>query len=273
MQMQVELSALHRQLGSTMIYVTHDQVEAMTMADKIVVLNGGRVEQVGAPLDLYNRPANIFVAGFIGSPAMNFLSGNIEAHEPGATRVRVGSESVRIPRDLAAEAGAHVTLGIRPEHLSPASVRGIKLADVKVDLIENLRGESYFTPACPTGGPSPCRSTATTALPSAPLSQLRPTPVPTTFSTSAAAPFRLGLVVCLAAPRPGSTTSWSAVLLGPFQGNPSSRSSSCNSAGCRPSRIASTISGASIVSRRTRLTYVACTHFALAIPPASHARR
>jgi multiple sugar transport system ATP-binding protein len=77
-QMRVEISRLHRDLGNTMIYVTHDQVEAMTMADKIVVLNSGRIEQVGAPLDLYNNPVNRFVAGFIGSPKMNFLKARIE---------------------------------------------------------------------------------------------------------------------------------------------------------------------------------------------------
>ena len=76
-QMRAEISGLHQRLGTTMIYVTHDQVEAMTMADRIVVLRGGRVEQVGTPLELYNRPANRFVAGFIGSPQMNFLGGTI----------------------------------------------------------------------------------------------------------------------------------------------------------------------------------------------------
>ena len=89
-QMRVEISTLHRDLGNTMIYVTHDQVEAMTMADKIVVLNGGRIEQVGAPLELYNHPVNRFVAGFIGSPKMNFLDGRIAAREEGATVIEVG---------------------------------------------------------------------------------------------------------------------------------------------------------------------------------------
>ncbi|MFX8660827.1 sugar ABC transporter ATP-binding protein, partial [Acinetobacter baumannii] len=84
----------HQQLKTTMIYVTHDQVEAMTMADKIVVLNAGRIEQVGSPLDLYRHPANLFVAGFIGSPKMNFLNGAI-----------------------AGQYGAH-TIGVRPEHLT-----------------------------------------------------------------------------------------------------------------------------------------------------------
>jgi multiple sugar transport system ATP-binding protein len=127
-----------------MIYVTHDQVEAMTMADKIVVLNGGKIEQVGAPLELYNHPANKFVAGFIGSPKMNFLDARVEAREPGATVIRVGGETVRLPRELRAEAGAPVTLGVRPEHLTANGGDGIKLADVKVDLVENLGGETLL---------------------------------------------------------------------------------------------------------------------------------
>ncbi|MCK6442571.1 ABC transporter ATP-binding protein [Elstera cyanobacteriorum] len=94
-QMRQEITRLQRQLATTAIYVTHDQVEAMTMADKIVVLNAGRVEQTGSPLDLYDRPANLFVAGFIGSPKMNFITG-AEAEREGAA-----------------------TLGIRPEHLNP----------------------------------------------------------------------------------------------------------------------------------------------------------
>ncbi|WP_333821888.1 ABC transporter ATP-binding protein [Pinisolibacter sp.] len=93
-QMRLEISELHHQLGTTMIYVTHDQVEAMTMADKIVVLNKGRIAQVGSPLDLYRRPDNLFVAGFIGSPKMNFVTGPV-----------------------AAAHGAH-TIGVRPEHLA-----------------------------------------------------------------------------------------------------------------------------------------------------------
>ena len=76
-QMRVELARLHKELGVTMIYVTHDQIEAMTLADRIVVLNAGNIEQIGAPLDLYDDPANRFVAGFVGSPKMNFLAGRI----------------------------------------------------------------------------------------------------------------------------------------------------------------------------------------------------
>jgi ABC-type sugar transport system ATPase subunit len=101
-KMRVELATLHRRLGATMIYVTHDQVEAMTLADKIVVLNQGRVEQVGRPLELYNKPASLFVAGFIGSPQMNLIKG-----------------------EAAAQYQAH-TVGIRPEHLKPQAGGAIK---------------------------------------------------------------------------------------------------------------------------------------------------
>jgi multiple sugar transport system ATP-binding protein len=94
-KMRVELKTLHRRLGATMIYVTHDQVEAMTLADKIVVLNKGRVEQVGRPLDLYNKPASLFVAGFIGSPQMNFITGDF-AGQHSATTVGVRPEHLRV---------------------------------------------------------------------------------------------------------------------------------------------------------------------------------
>ena len=144
-QMRVEISTLHRDLGNTMIYVTHDQVEAMTMADKIVVLNGGRIEQVGAPLQLYNHPVNRFVAGFIGSPKMNFLDGRVTARQDGATMLDVGGAAVRLPRALpGAVEGEPVALGVRPEHLSVDPAFGIPLGEVKVDLIENLGGETLL---------------------------------------------------------------------------------------------------------------------------------
>lgn len=101
-KMRVELKTLHRRLGATMIYVTHDQVEAMTLADKIVVLNKGRVEQVGAPLELYNKPASLFVAGFIGSPQMNFINGEF-AKRYDATTIGVRPEHLRV------EAGGVIT--------------------------------------------------------------------------------------------------------------------------------------------------------------------
>jgi multiple sugar transport system ATP-binding protein len=113
--MRAEVKELHQRLKTTTVYVTHDQIEAMTMADKIVVMHDGRVEQVGQPLELYDRPQNRFVAGFIGSPAMNFIPGRIDTAGP----VLMGSGGLRL--DLDAEAARHqgreVALGIRPEHL------------------------------------------------------------------------------------------------------------------------------------------------------------
>ncbi|EJL52012.1 ATPase component of ABC-type sugar transporter [Rhizobium sp. CF122] len=143
-QMRVEISRLHRSLGNTMIYVTHDQVEAMTMADKIVVLNAGRIEQIGAPLDLYNNPTNRFVAGFIGSPKMNFLQARVEQVGEAETTINVCGNSVRLPLRLKAEAGQTVTFGIRPEHLSVVGNSGITLATVNIDLVENLGGATML---------------------------------------------------------------------------------------------------------------------------------
>jgi len=114
-QTRAELKALHQRLRTTTIYVTHDQIEAMTMADKIVVMHAGRVEQAGAPLDLYDRPANQFVAGFIGSPAMNFLPGTIEAD---GFRAEGGTLWPLPPgAQLLATPGRAVIYGVRPEHL------------------------------------------------------------------------------------------------------------------------------------------------------------
>src|SRR5207245_11674363 len=114
-QMRAEIAQLHDRLGTSMIYVTHDQVEAMTMADRIVVLRGGRVEQIGAPLELYNAPANRFVAGFIGSPRMNFLDGKAAAN--GGAGLLVAIDGIgAIHTEAAAGAlapGDQVTLGIR----------------------------------------------------------------------------------------------------------------------------------------------------------------
>ncbi|MET3852927.1 sn-glycerol-3-phosphate ABC transporter ATP-binding protein UgpC [Rhizobium sp. OAE497] len=149
-QMRVEISRLHGNLGNTMIYVTHDQVEAMTMADKIVVLNSGRIEQVGAPLDLYNNPANRFVAGFIGSPKMNFLKAKIEQVNDGDTVINVCGSSIRLPRRLKGAAGSDVTFGIRPEHLTVAA-GGAELATVNVDLVENLGGATMLYSTTPDG--------------------------------------------------------------------------------------------------------------------------
>jgi multiple sugar transport system ATP-binding protein len=113
-QMRTEIRELHQRLKTTTVYVTHDQIEAMTMADKIVVMQGGRIEQVGAPLDLYDRPANTFVAGFIGSPAMNMVPGVVHG---GGVRLDDGTR-LPLPPSLSLGDGREVTYGIRPEHLS-----------------------------------------------------------------------------------------------------------------------------------------------------------
>nr|WP_314257453.1 sn-glycerol-3-phosphate ABC transporter ATP-binding protein UgpC [uncultured Devosia sp.] len=132
-QMRVEIAKLHKDLGNTMIYVTHDQVEAMTMADKIVVLRLGVIEQAGGPLELYNNPKNLFVAGFIGSPKMNFLT----TAEEGAG-IKVAGNIISLSRPVS---GAR-TLGVRPEHITLTPDSGIKLADLRVDLVENLGGQT-----------------------------------------------------------------------------------------------------------------------------------
>src|SRR6201999_2277414 len=126
-QMRGEIKDLHQRLGTTTVYVTHDQIEAMTMADKIVVMQGGHVEQIGAPLELYDRPENIFVAGFIGSPAMNFLKGQIS---DGA--FAMGDLSLALPGAGRAAEGTQVVYGVRPEHWRldpegvPATVRVVE---------------------------------------------------------------------------------------------------------------------------------------------------
>ena len=134
-EMRVEIARLHQEIGATMIYVTHDQVEAMTLADRIVVLRGGRIEQVGAPMELYRDPANRFVAGFIGSPAMNFLDGTVA---DGAVAVPALQANVN-PGGTLPPPGTGVSLGVRPEHL--VIVR--EGATHRVELTEALGGVSY----------------------------------------------------------------------------------------------------------------------------------
>ena len=134
-EMRVEIARLHKEIGATMIYVTHDQVEAMTLADKIVVLRGGVIEQVGAPMDLYRDPDNKFVAGFIGSPAMNFLSAVVK---DGLVNVPGLETSVDLPVTLPAE-GTAVEIGLRPEHLT-LDPRG---TTHRIEMTESLGGVSY----------------------------------------------------------------------------------------------------------------------------------
>ena len=145
-QMRVELARLHKELKVTMIYVTHDQTEAMTLADRIVVLNAGYIEQIGAPLDLYDDPANRFVAGFIGSPKMNFLAGKIVEASDGAAVVELlNLGGARLTKPLTGplpQAGGELTVGVRPEHFLDAG-RGDCDITVKADVAEHLGSVSY----------------------------------------------------------------------------------------------------------------------------------
>ncbi len=138
LQMRIELAQLHRELQATMVYVTHDQIEAMTLADKIVVLRDGLVEQIGAPLDIYRRPANTFVAGFIGSPKMNLLKARVVGTEAGRARVDAAGLVCDVPVDHLPAVGAEVTLGIRPEHLMAGPG-----APAKVQASERLGGVTF----------------------------------------------------------------------------------------------------------------------------------
>ncbi|AVJ19554.1 maltose/maltodextrin ABC transporter ATP-binding protein MalK [Serratia sp. MYb239] len=144
-QMRIEISRLHKRLRRTMIYVTHDQVEAMTLADKIVVLDAGRVAQVGRPLELYHYPANRFVAGFIGSPKMNFLPVKVTAVEPQQVQVELPNRQwVWLPVDgERVEAGANMSLGIRPEHLLPSGESDVQLSG-EVQVVEQLGHETQI---------------------------------------------------------------------------------------------------------------------------------
>ena len=147
--MRGEISRLHRRLGNTMIYVTHDQVEAMTMADKIAVLRDGRVEQFGRPLDLYNAPANRFVAGFIGSPKMNFLEGTLRA---GEIVLGTGEALPLPPGRFETPSGTAAALGVRPTGLRPAG-EGERGIPVEVQTVEQLGGESYVYGQAADGTP------------------------------------------------------------------------------------------------------------------------
>ena len=139
-RMRLEIARLRDRLDATMVYVTHDQTEAMTLADRIVVFDHGRIEQVGAPEELYEAPANRFVAGFIGAPAMNFIDAAIEAAEGREPQVRFGSASLPAGR-LRDAAPGPVTLGIRPEHLYIASAAEADFHG-RVEIVEKLGGES-----------------------------------------------------------------------------------------------------------------------------------
>jgi multiple sugar transport system ATP-binding protein len=143
-QMRIEIARLHSELNATMIYVTHDQVEAMTMADRIVVLRAGKIEQVGSPLELYHFPANLFVAGFIGSPKMNLTPAKLKAMSPeGATVILPGGKEILIPVDASntVAPGSDCMLGVRPEQLSIAAEGPLSGT---VAVVEQLGGETLI---------------------------------------------------------------------------------------------------------------------------------
>ena len=144
--MRVEIARLKRELASTMVYVTHDQVEAMTLADRIVVMNGGRIEQVGSPLELYENPANRFVAGFIGSPAMNFLKGRVAASRRATWRASSCRSGRRVDIRLARriEVGAEVTVGVRPEHLRLANAGDAGAYTGEAFMVEMLGSDTFI---------------------------------------------------------------------------------------------------------------------------------
>jgi multiple sugar transport system ATP-binding protein len=148
-QMRTEIKALHQRLKTTTVYVTHDQIEAMTMADKIVVMHDGRVEQIGAPLDLYDRPDNLFVAGFIGSPAMNFFPGTIRRNG-GATFEGPGGVHLPLGVPPAASNGRPAVYGVRPEHFTlsddgvDAEIQVVEPTGSETQLVARLGGQEVL---------------------------------------------------------------------------------------------------------------------------------
>ena len=149
---RAQIARLHRELGATMIFVTHDQVEAMTLADRIVVLNAGRVEQAGTPRDVYHRPANLFVAGFIGSPAMNLLPATVRARDMGGVALGLAGGAGLAWAGVAGALapGDPATLGLRPDRLRPAPPGGAALSG-EVTLAEDLGDHWVLHVATPAG--------------------------------------------------------------------------------------------------------------------------
>ncbi|WP_419902553.1 ABC transporter ATP-binding protein [Kiloniella sp.] len=141
LEMRVELARLHKQLAATMIYVTHDQVEAMTLADRIVILNNGEIAQIGTPLDLYSKPANTFVAEFIGSPKMNIFPVEIDNSKADNASVRLTNEGNDFTFDAPVQTNGPLQMGIRPEHMSPTDNGGIRGL---VNRVEHLGSDTYI---------------------------------------------------------------------------------------------------------------------------------
>jgi multiple sugar transport system ATP-binding protein len=132
-QMRTEIKALHQRLGSTSVYVTHDQIEAMTMADKIVVMRDGRIEQSGPPLEVYDHPRNLFVAAFIGSPAMNLIPGRLRSSNGSLQVETEDGVALPLPAKARGQEGQQVHYGVRPDHLTVARGKGI---DAMVEVVE-----------------------------------------------------------------------------------------------------------------------------------------
>ncbi|QEL56359.1 sn-glycerol-3-phosphate import ATP-binding protein UgpC [Chromobacterium paludis] len=152
-QMRQEIQRLHRRLATTSLYVTHDQVEAMTLADRVIVLKQGHIEQIGAPDEIYDRPASAFVAGFIGSPGMNLL--DARADERGERLLLGASMELTLPAAAPALAGRTLKLGIRPEHLRQGGDSGLKLS-LSVETVEALGADNYAY-GCLAGQPAAVR--------------------------------------------------------------------------------------------------------------------
>ena len=142
-QMRAEIKQLHKRLGVTSVYVTHDQVEAMTLADRIVVMSNGKIEQVGTPMELFNSPANTFVATFIGSPPMNLIAAKAEVSDAGCYGVFEGQRCLLPKLDQLTD-GQDIIFGIRPEYIDIEPVEGATEIDVKIDLVETLGSEALL---------------------------------------------------------------------------------------------------------------------------------
>ncbi|HZY66774.1 MAG: sn-glycerol-3-phosphate ABC transporter ATP-binding protein UgpC [Actinomycetota bacterium] len=161
-QMRTEIAKLHNRIGTTSIYVTHDQTEAMTMADRIVLLKDGRVQQIDHPQQMYDHPANVFVAGFIGSPAMNFMQARLEKDNGGVaavfgeTRLPIPREHLQEAKDIEDHVNKDVVLGIRPEDIEDAeiaeSTEHTAAMEVEVQVIESMGSEKYVYFGMPKGG-------------------------------------------------------------------------------------------------------------------------
>jgi multiple sugar transport system ATP-binding protein len=168
-QTRLEIAKLHRELKATTIYVTHDQVEAMTLADRIVVLNGGHIEQVGSPLELYHRPANLFVAAFIGSPKMNLIQATVKAATNSSITLELQGGGVLETEAVGLHSGDQVTVGIRPEYIAigaDGSIAG------KVDVVEHLGSEIIAYVETGAGKPLTVKASPSTRIAVGDLVQL-----------------------------------------------------------------------------------------------------